>query len=130
MEILYPKFSKLIGFNCHNHKEPFYTLASIDFSVRNYNLLFNYHIPMGFTSDGCTLVLKVLWLIVGCPHTPEFLTASIIHDYFCKNKYLIDRKTASEIFVEILILEGVVESKARLMGFVMNLYQKHIEGWE
>lgn len=130
MLVDYPNISKLIGFDCHNYKEPYYTMSSIDFTVKHERLSHNFHIPLGFTSDGCTLKLRIIWLILGCPHTPKYLPASIIHDYFCKHKYLIDRKTATKVFEYMLRAEGVIEWKVKIMSSTMNLYQKYVEGWE
>lgn len=130
INVLYPDISRIIGYNKSNKEEPFYLLDSISFRVRKNRSIFRFNIPKDFTSDGCTIKLKLLWSIIGCPHTPEFLPASLIHDYFCKNKHLIDRQTATEVFVYVLVCEGVKLKKARCIGFWVNLYQKYIRGWK
>lgn len=129
ISILYPDISYIVGYNKSNKEEPFYLLEEVKFRVKKNGGVLKFSIPKKFTSDGCTLKLKLLWLLIGCPHTPEFLTASFIHDYFCKNKHLIDRQTATEIFVYVLICEGVKLKKAYRMGFWMDLYQKYIKRW-
>lgn len=130
ISVLYPDISKLIGYNKSNKKEPFYLLDDVKFIINKSGEAKRYKIPKSFAFDGCTFKLKLLWLIIGCPHTPEFLTACLIHDYFCKDKSIIDRQTATEIFVYVLICEGVKLKKARYMGFWMDLYQKYIRGWK
>lgn len=130
LSVLYPDISYLVGYNKSNKEEPFYLSEGVKFRVKKNGNVFKYFIPKNFTSDGCTLKLKLLWLLVGCPHTPEFLPAALIHDFFCKNKHLIDRQTATEIFVYVLICEGVNCKKAHRMGFWMNVYQKYIRKWE
>lgn len=131
MKVIYPDISKMIGFNCHNPKEPFYVQRAINFiACWTDKIRKAFHIETGFTSDGCTLEGKILKAIFGCKHTPEYLAASIIHDYFTKNKHLIDRESASDIFEYVLIAEGVNPKKAKRMRYWMNLYQKHIRRWE
>lgn len=130
MEVFYPSFSKLLGFNCHNPLKPFYTLSAIDFTVVDTLYGRSFHIPLGFESDGCTLKFKLLRMIFGCQHTPEYLTGSIVHDFFCKNRSLIDRKRATEVFKYLLIAEGVSKRKAEFMTFWVDLYQKYYRKWK
>ena len=130
MKVIYPDISKIIGYNYRNTKEPFYLKRAINF-VAYWDKAKRkaFHIPMGFTSDGCTIP-KILQWILGCPHTPEYLPASIIHDFFVKNKHLIDRESASDIFEYILLVEGVDADKAKYMRYWMNLYQKYVRRWK
>lgn len=128
--VTYQDLSNIVGYNKSNKKEPFYLIAPFCFTIRKNGKRTRFEIPKWFTSDGCTLRFRLLRLLFGCEHTPEYLTASLIHDYFCKNKQLIDRQTATEIFEYVLICEDVPVKKARLMSYWMNLYQKYIRNWE
>ena len=131
MEIRCPDISKLIGFNCSNKLEPFYTLNEINFIIcwdkKNRKL---FSIGKNFTSDGCTLKYKIIRFIFGCPHTPEYLRGSIIHDYFCKNRHLIDRKSASTAMRDLFIIDGVPVYKAYLMYIGVEIFQKFWRHWE
>lgn len=129
MRVLYPNFSKLVGFNCHNKLEPFYTLSAIDILILDEGYCRNFHIPLGFTSDGCTLKWKLIRFIFGCPHTPEYLAGSIVHDFFCKHRYLINRKRASETLKYMLLREGVGPYKASIMVAGVDLFQKYWRKW-
>lgn len=131
MRIIYPDISKYIGFNCHDKNKPFYALKGFCFIVyKNTHDKDVYYIPKDFKSDGCTLKLKIFKILLGCSHTPEYLPASIIHDFLCNDKSKIDRKTASQIFKYVLIKEGVSEFKANLMYLGVEFYQKFINKWK
>lgn len=81
MDVNFTSFDKSIGYNCNNRKKPFYLLVSIIVIVSYAETKRKYlKLKEFFTSDGCTL-WKIFWLILGCPHKPEYLPASIIHDW-------------------------------------------------
>jgi hypothetical protein len=131
MRVIYPDISTIIGFNPHNPEKPFWMQRGFNFLV-----YFDdgskrvYRIPSGFESDGCTLKWKLLRLVFGCPHTPEYLIGSITHDWFCCNRHLIDRASASEIMYILFIREGVPEKKAKTMKLGVELFQKYWRKWE
>ena len=129
MKVILPDISKIIGYNPHNPSEPFWMQRGFNFSICT-DAEKTFHIPLGFESDGCTIKFKLLRLFFGCPHEPEYLIGSIIHDYFCKNRYLIDRQTASDTWEYILLQEGAKPEKVRFMKFWMNLYQKYYRKWK
>lgn len=129
MYVAYPNISKIIGYNPHNESKPFYLMQGFNFIVYGKEKKV-FHFPLGFESDGCTLKLRLLRLFFGCQHTPKYLIASLLHDFFTNNKYLIDRKTASEVFRYLLIKEGVEKWKANLMYFGVELYQKYWNRWK
>lgn len=130
MQVAYPNISKIIGYNPHNPAEPFWMQQGFNFIVYVDKEKKVFHVPIGFQSDGCTIKSKLLQLFLGCPHEPKYLIGSIIHDYFCKNRYLIDRQTASDTFEYILLKEGANPEKVKKMKFWMNLYQKYCRRWE
>lgn len=129
MLVVCPDISRRIGFNPHRPKTPFVITISFNCiisDVKEYRL----RIPAGFESDGCTLRFKLLRAIFGCPHTPEYLIGSLIHDYCCKNRHLIDRNSASRAMRYMFIREGVAPWKANMMYIGVELYQKYYRKWE
>lgn len=125
MQINYTKFDKAIGYNCKNPKKPFYLIQPIFVIVSYANKKLYLRLDdANFTSDGCTL-WKIFWLILGCPHSPEYLPASIIHDYILDNPHLVHyhRELASQIFKTALLNEGVSPLKAQIMYLAVDIWQ-------
>lgn len=125
MTIQYTKenFQKLIGYNYSIPSMPFYMIDTIivESSYFTNGIL---EIPKGFKSDGCTLK-GILKMFFGCQHTPEYLPASIIHDYILSNPSVVNnnRRKSSQVLKEVLLLEGVTYWKATLMYIGVELYQ-------
>ena len=82
-------------------------------------------IPEGFESDGCTLKLKILWLLFGCPHNGKYIPASIIHDYILDNPELVcyNVSISSQIFKQALLNEKVNIFTSNLMYLAVLIYQ-------
>ena len=78
----------------------------------------------GFTSDGCTIP-RFLWNIFGCPHTPEYLPASLIHDYVLNHPETVNynRNLSSRIFKQVLLNEGINKIKAEIMYLAVDIWQ-------
>lgn len=124
MQVNYTSFDKAVGYNCKNKKKPFYLLYAVYVIVRDKDkLCFKLDDPK-FTSDGCTL-WKIFWLIFGCPHSPEYLPASIIHDWILEHPETVNynRKLASRIFKIVLLNEGVSPLKAQIMYLAVDIWQ-------
>ena len=125
MQVNYTSFDRAVGYNCKNKKKPFYLIKPIFVivSYANKKLYLRLDDPK-FTSDGCTL-WKIFWLILGCPHSPEYLPASIIHDYILDNPHLVHyhRELASQIFKTTLLKEGVSLLKAQIMYIAVDFWQ-------
>ena len=125
MQINYTKFDKAIGYNCKNSKKPFYLIQPIFVIVSYANKKLYLRLDdANFTSDGCTL-WKIFWLILGCPHSPEYLPASIIHDWILEHPETVhyNRKLASRIFKQVLLNEGVNKIKAEIMYLTVDIVQ-------
>ena len=141
MELGY-NFDNEIEYNCKDRKKPFRIIRGV---VVSFKLGVNgvsrldgqaappsvkgvksrpFMIPKGFTSDGCSIP-KGLRFLLGCPHTPEYVPASIIHDYLLENPEIVryDRKTASTIFFHALLKEGVCPLKAVIMFLAVDIWQ-------
>lgn len=86
---------------------------------------FTLNIPKGFKWDGATIP-RGFWWIIGGKGSPEFLIASLFHDYICKNKYLMkgNRYLSSLLFKEVLIACGVPTWKATIMFHAVDNFQK------
>lgn len=129
-KVVVPDISELLGYNFKKSKAPLYLMRGFTFIVysnRHSKKIFS--IPEKFSYDGCTIP-KIFWFIIGCPHTPEFIVAALIHDYFCKDKSLIDRKTASRCLLYLLLANGVPKWKAYPMYYLVEIYQKYYNGWK
>lgn len=130
MKVKYPGFSTSIGYNPRNKKKPFYLDEDAIFIVTDCELAKAYRIPQGFKSDGCTIKSKLLQILLGCQHTPEYVIGAFIHDYFCNNKAVIKRNYASRVFYCVLVQEGTPKWKAKLMYFGVEFYQKYWNRWD
>lgn len=74
----------------------------------------------------------MFWRIIGSQFNPEFLPASMVHDWLCENKYFILKKgvtISTNIFRDILISTGVPKVKANIMATAVYCYQILQEGW-
>lgn len=123
MEINYI-LDKEIGYNYLNKSKPFRILRGAPIRVCIGKRKIYFMIPAGFSSDGCSIP-KFARFFLGCPHTPEYVPASIIHDYLLARPDIVryDRKTASEIFLNALLKEGVCPIQAVIMYLAVDLWQ-------
>ena len=134
MEVYYADINRAIGYNCYDEKKPFYMLDDFIVIIQKNKSRIYLKIPKDFKSDGCT-IWKPFRILLGCPHSPKYLPASIIHDYIVDNPDVIryDRKTASDIFLNVLLKEGVCPVQAVIMYCAVELWQSlkniFIERW-
>lgn len=125
MQVNYTSFDKAVGYNCKNKKKPFYLVLPVYVIVSYANKKIYLKLDdANFTSDGCTL-WKIFWLILGCPHSPEYLPASLIHDWILEHPETVhyNRKLASRIFKAVLLNEGVSPLKAQIMYLAVDIWQ-------
>lgn len=127
---IYYNFENDIGFG-YKSKKPFYLLKRVFIKIEREKRVQWLEIPQGFTSDGCSIP-KFFRFLFSCPHTPEYVPASIIHDYLVENPYLVDydRQRASLIFFHALINEGVYPVIAALMFLGVEIWQAFSNLWE
>ena len=123
MEINYI-LDKEIGYNYLNKSKPFRILRGAPIRVCIGKRKLYFMIPAGFSSDGCSIP-KLARFFLGCPHTPEYVPASIIHDYILEHPEIVryDRREASEIFFNALLKEGVNPPRAVIMFLAVDLWQ-------
>ena len=125
MQVNYTSFDRAVGYNCKNKKKPFYLILPVYVIVSYANKKIYLKLDdTNFTSDGCTL-WKIFWLILGCPHSPEYLPASLIHDWILEHPEMVhyNRKLASRIFKTALLNEGVSPLKAQIMYLAVDVWQ-------
>ena len=91
---------------------------------------YKFTIPKHFRWDGATIP-RLLWFIVGSKVNPKFRTPSLIHDYLCCNKYVInfDRQFSSKVFRACLLTAGVSKIKVNIMYSSVEMYQKLFADW-
>ena len=124
IEVNYTDFAPVIGYNYRNRKKPYYLMQHIIMIVRDAAQTYYIKLDKGFTSDGCTIP-RFLWNMLGCPHTPEYLPASLIHDYVLNNPETVihNRNLSSRIFKQVLLNEGVNKIKAEIMYLAVDIVQ-------
>ena len=80
--------------------------------------------------DGATIP-RILWPLIGGKGSPEFLIASLFHDYMCEHKAILNgnRYLSSLILREVLIACGTPKWKAGIMFVSVDLFQR-TQGWD
>lgn len=116
-----------------NKKKPFILLNNVYYLSGEYKGLESYGIRInkGYNWNGANIP-RFLWRIVGSQYNPEFLPASMVHDWLCENKDFIIQdgvKISSIIFRDILVLSGVSRFKANIMMSAVYMFQLTQKGW-
>jgi len=85
-------------------------------------------VPKGFVFDGITL--KRPWgMLFTSKDLFNGLRAAAFHDYMCKNKEHYRRSFATDVLVAIWREDGLCKSKAMIVKFCVNLFQR-FRGWD
>lgn len=119
-----------INVNPNNLKKPFTLLNDIAYTSSEkypYRIVIN----KGYNWNGANIP-RFLWRIVGSQFNPEFLPASMVHDWLCENKNFIIKKGAkisSDIFKDILRLYKVGKIKSNIMASAVYFFQITRKGW-
>lgn len=110
---------------------PFVNVTSLKVTLFDHKKQKKYEftIPKGMKWDGATIP-RCLWCIVGAKTNPKFRIPSLIHDYLCQNKFVIDfdRNYSSKVFKALLLVAGVNKFKAQTMYLAVDLFQR-TQGW-
>ena len=124
IEVNYTDFAQVVGYNYRNREKPYYLIQHIIVIVRVDTQTYYIKLDKGFTSDGCTVPYIFRW-IIGCQHTPEYLPASLIHDWLLCHPQSIERNRnlSSRIFRQVLLNEGVNKIKAEIMYLTVDIVQ-------
>ena len=133
--MLYNSFTKepRISVNPHNKTKPFCLLNDIYYLSANFkkNESYGIQINKGYNWNGANIP-RFLWRVVGSQYNPEFLPASMVHDWLCENKSFIVKngvQISSDIFKDILLLYGVNKLKAWIMASAVRMFQMTKKGW-
>lgn len=88
------------------------------------------NIPKKFRWNGSDIP-KLFWNIIGSQHEPQYLVASMLHDFVCSNHYVIDcnRELSTRIFKDCLLEANVPKWKVNLMCFFVDLFQRLFCKW-
>lgn len=123
----------IINVNPKDKKKPFTLMNNIEYvseSYNNHNYVIN--IRRKYNWNGANIP-RVFWRIVGSQYDPQFLPASMIHDWLCEHKDFIEKngvKISSDIFRDILIAYHVPIWKAKTMAGAVRAWQMTQRGWK
>lgn len=108
-------------------KYPFINYSALEVKLFNHkkNKTFTFTIPKKFRWDGATIA-PVFWLLIGTKTDPRFKIPSLVHDYLCKHKEVIDydRNFSSKVFRALLITSKVSKLKAQTMYLAVDNFQR------
>ena len=122
-----------INVNVKDKNKPFVLLNNVSYVSGQYSgkEIYRITINKGYSWNGANIP-RFLWRIVGSQYNPEFLPASMVHDWLCEHKDFIIQdgvKISSDIFKEILELYGVSKTKAWIMASAVRAFQMTQRGW-
>lgn len=77
-------------------------------------------------------VPRLFWFIIGSKTNPKFRIPSLLHDYLCNNKCLInfDRAFSTKVFKGCLTVAGVGKIRREIMCVFVDLWQRFQKGWK
>ena len=79
-------------------------------------------VPRGFRTNGANIP-RVFWSFFP-PNSPEYLSASVLHDYMCENSHIYSYKEADRYLYKAMIEIGVSKWKAKLFYTCCKYYHK------
>ena len=113
-------------------KYPFINCTALQVAIYDKNIpkMYKFTIPKSFRWDGATIP-RLVWWIIGSKTNPKYRTPSLIHDYLCLNKYIIDYRCelSTQVFEALLSVAGVSKWRRKTMCFFINIYQKLFCDW-
>lgn len=123
----------IINVNPEDKNKPFILMNDIEYISekycgKNYRICIN----KGYNWNGANIP-RLFWRIIGSQYNPDFLPASMCHDWLCENKGFIDKhgiQVSSDIFRDILILYKVPKWKAKTMAAAVRSWQIFQKGWK
>jgi len=122
----------MISVDPKNKKKPFVLHNDIEYLSEKYNgKNYRIFINKGYNWNGANIP-RFFWRIVGSQYDPDFLPASMVHDWLCENKDFIEKhgvQVSSDIFRDILILYNVPKWKAKTMAAAVRGWQYTQRGW-
>lgn len=114
-------------------KYPFINYSNLTVKLDDFkkNVSYLFTIPKKFRWDGATIA-PVFWLLIGTKTDPRFKIPSMVHDFMCVNKNVVnyDRKFSSKVFKSLLLVSNVSKLKAQTMYIAVDNFQKLQKGWK
>ena len=109
---------------------PFINCSSLKVMFVYEGKQYEFRIPKGFRWDGATIP-SLVWFLVGSKTENRYRIPSLIHDYLCNNKYVIDfNRKASSVALRALLREnGVAEWRVFLMYLFVEIFQWFNKEW-
>ena len=105
---------------------PFINCTSLKVALfdKSKQKMYKFTVPKQYRYDGATIP-RLFWFVIGSKTNPKFRTPSMIHDYLCSNKYVIDfdRKFSSKVFRALLEVAGVKKWRRNLMYLCVDIFQ-------
>lgn len=111
---------------------PFINCTSLKVALfdKSKQKMYKFTINKHFRWDGATIP-RLIWWIIGSKTNPKFRTPSMIHDFLCSNKYVIDfdRKFSSKVFRALLEVAGVKKWRRNIMYACVDTFQALFCDW-
>lgn len=112
--------------------KPFYLADNLSIGIEYEGNSFNFIIPKGYDWNGANVPF-FCWLIIGQQKEPRFKLASMVHDYLCEHKGVINYNR----YLSTLIFETLCEYFGRFnavkrwaMFHSVDNFQKLQKGWK
>ena len=93
-------------------KKPFVLTKKLDIEIKFEGAEYIFSIPEGYDWNGAN-VPPCFWFIIGQQKEPRFKLASMVHDYLCENKYVINHNR----YLSTLVFETLCEYFGRFNAF-------------
>ena len=111
--------------------KPFYLVENLLIGIEYEGNSYNFIIPKGYDWNGANVPF-FCWLIIGQQKEPRFKLASMVHDYLCEHKGVINYNR----YLSTLIFETLCEYFGRFnavkrwaMFHAVDNFQK-LQGWK
>ena len=79
-------------------------------------------VPKYFQYDGSSIPTAA-WPLIGTPFNPRFMYASVFHDWVY-HTHMMARKTADQMLYDLLVGDGVPDTKAWIMFTAVDNFGK------
>jgi len=109
--------------------KPYILENGIAVKITYKKVTFDFYIPSGYRWNGANVPFG-LYHLIGSPSEPRFKIASMVHDFLCENRQVINfnRYLSTKIFDGLLAEMGVSKFKRFLMFHAVDNFQK-FQGW-
>ena len=106
-------------------KKPFYLISKLNIEIKFEGAEYFFTIPDGYDWNGAN-VPSCFWLIIGQQKEPRFKLASMVHDYLCENKGVINYNR----YLSTLVFETLCEYFGRFNPFKRWAMFHSVDNWQ